>query len=179
MADDSKTIPADLSALKIIHYPDPRLAQVCSQIEQIDQMVRMLADRMFELMFEASGVGLAAPQVGITLQLFVASPTFQPEDRQVFINPKITSTEDTAEFEEGCLSLPGITCKVTRAKIVTIEALDADGKPFSVTADELAARAYQHEIDHLNGRILLDRMGSLAKLANRRTIKDLQDQFAG
>ncbi len=179
MTDDSKTIPADLSALKIIHYPDPRLAQICSQIEQIDQKIRMLADRMFELMFEANGVGLAAPQVGITLQLFVASPTLQTDDREIFINPKITSTEDTVEVEEGCLSLPGINCNIKRAKIVTVEALDAYGKPFSVTADELAARAYQHEIDHLNGRIILDRMGSLSKLANRRTIKDLQDQFAG
>lgn len=179
MTGDSITIPADLSELKIICYPDPRLAKVCTPIEQVDDTVRMLAGRMFELMFEAHGVGLAGPQVGITLQLFIASPTLDPDDLQVFINPKIISTEDTSEVEEGCLSLPDIHCNVKRAKIVTVEALDAYGSPFTVTADDLAARAYQHEIDHLHGRILLDRMGSLAKMANRRAIKDLQDQFAG
>ena len=178
MTTDSKTIPGDLSALKIIHYPDPRLSVVCSPVEQVDDSVRALAARMFELMSEVNGVGLAAPQVGITLQLFVASPALEQDDLQVFINPEITAAEDTVEFEEGCLSLPGIYCNIKRAKTVTVEALGADGTPFSVTTDDLAARAYQHEIDHLNGRIILDRMGSLAKLANRRAIKDLQDEFA-
>ena len=128
-------------------------------------------------MFEARGVGLAAPQVGVTVRLFVASPTFDPADRRVFVNPRIISAEGHEENEEGCLSLPGITCKVKRSSIVTVQGTNLDGETFEETVEELASRAYQHETDHLDGRLIIDRIGSVARLARRHALKELERQF--
>jgi len=168
----------DLAALEVIHYPDPRLTAICTPIEDVDDGVRALIDRMFELMFELRGVGLAAPQVGVTVRLFIASPDFGPEDRQVYVNPRIIDTQGVQDGEEGCLSFPGISCKVKRKKIATIRALDRDGRKFERTGEDLTARIFQHETDHLDGRLLVDRMGSVARLASRRALKDLEAAFA-
>jgi len=175
---NEKIQQADLDHLKVICYPDPRLLEVCTPVETVDESVRRLIDRMFELMFTQRGVGLAAPQVGLTVRLFVASPTFDPDDRQVFINPQITHTAGVQEGEEGCLSFPGISCKVKRRKIATICALDPDGNEFEQTGEDLTARIFQHETDHLDGRLLVHRMGSVARLANRRALKDLEAEYA-
>lgn len=177
MEVNEKIKQADISALKIIRYPDPRLAEACSEVEQIDDKVRALAEKMFELMFEAHGVGLAAPQVGITVRLFVASPSSSLEERRVYINPRILAVDGAQESEEGCLSLPGISINVKRYKTVTIRATNLDGLVFEETGQEMTAKVFQHESDHLDGRLLVDRMGSVAKLANRRTLKDLEEKF--
>lgn len=165
--------------LRIVHYPDPRLRETCTPVETVDDSVRALIDRMFELMFEFGGVGLAAPQVGVSVRLFVASPNFDEEDRQVYINPRIIDAQGAQDGDEGCLSFPGISCKIKRRKIVTVGALDRRGRKFEKTGEDLTARILQHEIDHLDGRLLVDRMGSVARLASRRALKELEEAFSG
>ena len=178
MTGNEKIRAADIDRLGIIHYPDPRLREVCTPLEKVDSDVARLAEKMFSLMFPARGVGLAAPQVGVTVRLFVASPTFDAADRRVYVNPEIISLEGKQENEEGCLSLPGISCKVRRAAVVAIRATNLDGEQFEETAEELAARVFQHEMDHLNGKLLVDRMGSVARLANRKALRLLEEEFA-
>lgn len=170
---------ADISSLRLIYYPDPRLEQVCSEIsDPADAAVAEFVERMFELMFAGRGVGLAAPQVGVTARLFVASPTAEPADRQVYINPRIVSAEGSQEDDEGCLSFPGIFCKVKRSAAVTVRAQGLDGEWFEQTVHDLHARIIQHEGDHLDGRLLVDRMGSVARLSNRKALKSLQQRYA-
>ncbi len=176
---NEKIRQVDPDALGIVCYPDPRLTEVCTPVETVDDSVRSLLDRMFSLMFANRGVGLAAPQVGVTVRLFVASPTFEPDDRRVYINPEIISAEGLQDDEEGCLSFPGVACKVKRQRIATVRALGPDGEPFEETGEDLLARIYQHEIDHLDGRLLVDRMGSVAKLANRKALRQLEESFTG
>lgn len=178
MAGNEKIKLVDLSTLTIIHYPDPRLEEMATEVEEVDDSLRLLAEAMLELMFASSGVGLAAPQVGVTVRLFVASPTVNEDDRRVYINPRIVSTDGWQEGEEGCLSLPGVTCRLKRRAEVTIEATNLDGEVFQEIVAGLPARIFQHEIDHLDGKLLIDRMGAVAKLSNRRTIKQLEEDFA-
>ena len=168
----------DPDSLKVLYYPHPLLTEIAVPIEACDDRVAGLAERMFELMFAARGVGLAAPQVGVTVRLFVASPTFQPEDRQLFINPRIILADGTQEGDEGCLSFPEISCKIKRSQRVVVEAVGLDGRTFTREGEDLSARIYQHEIDHLDGRLLVDRMGTIARMANRRALKSLENRFA-
>ena len=176
----SKIERVDISSLEIIHYPDPRLREVCTAVEDpTDAGVRALVARMFDLMFAARGVGLAAPQVGVTVRLFIASPGFDLEDRRVYVNPQIVSADGRQDGEEGCLSFPGIRCKVKRAAHATVRATGLDGKEFEEAGQDLAARIFQHELDHIDARLLVDRMGSVARLANRRAIKDLEAGLGG
>jgi len=169
---------ADLEELRILHYPDPRLREVCSPIDEVDGDVRRLVERMFELVAAARGVGLAAPQVGVPVRLFVAWPEADDADRRLYINPSIVSVDGAQEGDEGCLSFPGITCKIKRYDVVTIRATDLEGKEFEETARGLAARIFQHEMDHLNGVLIADKMSMVARLGNRRAIRDLQQQYA-
>jgi peptide deformylase len=169
----------DLPNLRIIHYPDPRLAEVSVPLEEIDaKLLTPLIKRMFELMFEAKGVGLAAPQVGLNVRMFVASPTCETGDLRVYINPRIVGAEDWVQEEEGCLSVPDIQVSVRRHRKVTIEATNLKGEVFQETGVGLLARIFQHETDHLDGMLIVNRMGTVAKLANRRTIRELEDKFA-
>jgi len=167
------------AGLTVIHYPDPRLREACSAIENVDRFVVELAERMKNLMFRSKGVGLAAPQVGVTVRLFLASPGFDPADVHVYLNPKIIDTEGNADGEEGCLSFPNIFCKVKRSRTVTVEAVGLDGEPFRQTVSDLHARIVQHENDHLDGRLLVDRMGSVAKLSHRKALSALEAEYAG
>jgi len=178
MSPKSKLAQLDLAALRIIHYPDPRLAQPAAPIEACDEAVARLADRMFELMIASRGVGLAAPQVGLSLRIFVARPTASDADRRVYVNPRLLSLEGRMDEEEGCLSVPGVTCRLRRHQAATIEAKDLRGEVFRQTGEGLLARIFQHETDHLDGRLIIDRMGSLARMAHRRALKDLRDRFA-
>ena len=178
MTSKAKIKAAGTDRLRVIHYPDPRLRETATEIESVDDGVRRLAEKMFELMAAARGVGLAAPQVGVTVRLFVASPSCDPSDRHVYVNPKIIATEGSQEGDEGCLSFPGVTCKIKRPNVAVIRAVDLDGRTFEKTAEGLEARIFLHEIDHLSGTLLVDRMGSVAKLAHRRTLKELEEDFA-
>jgi peptide deformylase len=163
--------------LKIIVYPDPRLKKVGTDVAVFDEKLEALARRMFELMREAKGVGLAAPQVGESIRLFVMNATGKPEDDIVYVNPVLTEGEGEEEAEEGCLSLPGINVDVFRSKKMRIDARDLKGQKISQTATGYLARIWQHEFDHLNGVLLTDRMGPVAKLANRRKLKELEAKY--
>jgi len=178
MDSREKIEATDVATLKVIRYPDPRLKEVCTPIDAVDGSVIVLAQRMSELMFAANGVGLAAPQVGVTVRLFIASPTFNADDLHVYINPKIVEKSGAANEEEGCLSFPNIFCKVKRAAKVTVEALGLDGLPFTRTVEGLHARIVQHENDHLDGVLLSDRMGSVARLAKRHALQTLEQEYA-
>jgi len=168
----------DISGLAIIHYPDPRLRVTCSPVEEIDESVRRLVQRMFELMFARQGVGLAAPQVGVTVRLFIACPTLDPNDRRVYVNPRIISESGRQEEEEGCLSIPGVHCRIKRYRQVTVEATHLDGERFQETGQDLTARIFQHEHDHLEGTLIVDRMGTVARLANRKALRELEERAA-
>ncbi|MHC4563789.1 MAG: peptide deformylase [Planctomycetota bacterium] len=177
MSSAEKIAAADLAHLSVVHYPDPRLRETCSEIETVDGDVRSLAARMFDLMFANKGVGLAAPQVGVTVRMLVASPSFDEADRIVLVNPRIVGEDGWEEMEEGCLSFPGIFCQVRRRTSIVLEALDLDGQPINETVEGFAARVIQHEIDHLDGQLLVDRMSQVAKLANRKALKQLETEF--
>ncbi len=139
--------------------------------------MRAVAEKMLQIMREAPGVGLAAPQVGLDWRMFVANATGQPEDDKVFINPRLIEPgRDLADAEEGCLSLPDITATIRRPAEISIEANDLDGESFRLTDNGLAARVWQHEYDHLDGVLILDRMNTIDKLSNRKAIRDLEQR---
>ncbi len=167
----------DLARLRIIHYPDPRLRKPSAPIETIDRGTVELAGRMFELMYEARGLGLAAVQVGLNLRLFVANHTGRPDGERVYINPEIIEMIGSVQYDEGCLSIPELVVPLKRASWCKIRALGLDGEPFEDEARELQARAWQHEMDHLNGVLILDRMSPTAEIANRRLLRGLEDDY--
>jgi peptide deformylase len=164
----------DPASLKLEVYPHPVLKRVAKDVDQFDDWLKTFVERMKDLMVEHKGVGLAAPQVGVSLRVFVASPSGLREDAVAYINPVFSDEDGSEEGEEGCLSLPDIRIKVPRYTSLRIEALDVNGQPFSANLEEFPARITQHENDHLDGILLLDRMSPVAKLANRRKIKDLE-----
>lgn len=150
-----------MAILNILHYPDKRLHTVAAPVEEITTALRKLIDDMAETMYAAPGIGLAATQVNVHKQLVIIDISDSRDDLQVFINPRIVASEGVEEHEEGCLSVPGIYDKVTRAARVTVEALDRDGKPFTLEADGLLAVCVQHEIDHLKGKVFVEYLSNL------------------
>lgn len=166
------TAPKNLS---IVLYPAPVLRKVAQPVQSVTPEIQAICKRMLELMHEAPGVGLAAPQVGWSIRLFVANATGEPEDDMVFINPTITvEGKAMQDMEEGCLSLPGINASIRRPQAVTIEATDIQGNRFRVTSDDLPARVWQHENDHLDGVLIIDKMSPIDKMANRKVIKEME-----
>ena len=164
--------------LQIIHYPDPRLRKVSKPVTVFDDRLKALAARMFELMRENKGVGLAAPQVGENIRLFVINPTGEANDDRIYVNPELSDpTSAEEEGEEGCLSLPEINAKIMRTKSLRIDAVDLEGKPFTDTQSGYIARIWQHEFDHLNGTMIIDRMGALAKVAAKKKLKELEEIY--
>jgi len=149
----------------ILKYPDPCLKQPGEKVSVVDDDIRRLVDDMAETMYAAPGVGLAANQIGVLLRVFVIdiAAEDEPSDLRVFINPEIIETVGTQTWEEGCLSFPGVTEDIRRAERVTVRALDRDGKPFQLEADGLLAVAIQHENDHLNGVVMLDKLSAVKR----------------
>jgi peptide deformylase len=168
--------PADL---RILHYPDPRLRKACLPVETFDNSLADLAARMFELMRGEEGIGLAAPQVGIPIRMFVCNVTGEPNDDLVFVNPRISDLAEPGEGEEGCLSIPDVRGIVQRYMTCTIIAQDLSGRPIEYHGEVLAARCWQHECDHLDGRLIIDRFSEADKIANRRKLKQLEAAFKG
>lgn len=164
-------------ALQIISWPDPRLKRVAKPVTAFDADLRDIVDQMLYLMHQAKGVGLAAPQVGLNMRLFVISPTGQPEDDKVYVNPELNEAEGEQTDEEGCLSLPNIRAQIVRSQNMKIRAQDLDGKPFEEIAEGYVARIWQHENDHLNGILITERMGLGDRLKYRRALKDLQEEY--
>jgi len=169
----------DIEKLRIVNYPAPVLLQVAQPVERFDEALAKLAERMLELMRAADGVGLAAPQVGIPLRMFVCNATQEPDNDLVIVNPKFLSTDGAADGQEGCLSLPNVTVTVRRATHVSMEAKDEFGNDLRLVGVDLLARVWQHETDHLDGKLILDYQSPSDEIANRRAIKQLKDDYAG
>jgi peptide deformylase len=161
----------------ITRFPEPVLSKPARPIETIDDSIRQLAERMKDIMVEHQGVGLAGPQAGVNLQIFVASPDGTKENAGVYINPQIDPGGTLQIMEEGCLSLPNIYGKISRYTQCTVRALDLDGKPFAQAGEGLLARIFQHEYDHLQGMMIKDRMSEPAKLRARKTLKRMQEEY--
>ncbi len=166
-----------LNGLHIIHYPDPRLRQKSAPVTEFDGQLAALVERMYELMEHGRGVGLAASQLGITKRIIVVNATGDPADNQAFINPVVREPHGSDEAEEGCLSLPGIRVQIRRAQTCRLTAQDLQGRSIEREIDDLLARVVQHETDHLNGVLIIDRMGPSDRIATRKTLRALEEQF--
>lgn len=162
-----------MALLNILRYPDTRLYKVAKPITQVDDRIRKLAKDMAETMYAAPGIGLAATQVDVHERLIVVDTSEDKSQLLVLINPEILSRDGEQEGEEGCLSVPGIYDKVSRAERVTVKALNLDGVEFTLEADELLAVCLQHEIDHLDGKVFVD---YLSRLKQTRIKAKLQKQ---
>ena len=162
--------------LKIVKYPEPVLSQPGEPVTEFNDELAKLAADMFETMYAAQGIGLAAPQVGVSKRLTVIDVSMgkDPKDRLVLVNPEIISSEGKLYEEEGCLSFPDIREKIVRAAKVRIRAQDEHGKWFEMDGEELLARCMQHEIDHLNGMLFIFRMSGLKRDLNLRKIRKMQ-----
>lgn len=158
-----------MALLNILEYPDPRLRKVAAPVAAVTPDIQKLVRDMAETMYAAPGVGLAATQVDVHKRIIVMDISEAQDELRVFINPEIVAAEGEAECEEGCLSVPGYYDKVTRAARVAVRAQDANGEFFTLDADGLLAVCVQHEIDHLSGKVFVDRLSPLkrARLAAR------------
>lgn len=163
---------------KILYLPDARLRLVAKPVTLFDEALQVLIEDMFETMYSARGVGLAAPQIGVSLRLSVIDTLGERQEQLVIINPEIISSSGEKAFEEGCLSVPGAYDTVLRAERVTVKALDRFGQPFEIKADGLLAECLQHEIDHLNGKLFVDLLSPLKKLMARRKMDKFKRQKA-
>ena len=159
----------------IVKYGDPVLEKPAKPITEFNHDLSKLADDMFESMYAAHGVGLAAPQIGISKRLVVIDISFKedPNAKLVLVNPEIVKTEGRQRGSEGCLSLPDFREDVTRANFVTVRAQDLEGKWFETTGEEMLARAFLHEIDHLNGKLYISHVSALKRDLIRRKIRKL------
>jgi peptide deformylase len=160
----------------VVKYGQPVLTQPARPVEQFDDELKKLTDDMFESMYAAQGVGLAAPQIGVGLRLAVIDVTQgkNPEARLVLANPEITHAEGEQDDEEGCLSVPGFRAHVRRPKFVTMHAQNAAGESYEMRGEGLLARAFCHEIDHLDGVLFLQHLSMLKRDLMRRKIRKLQ-----
>jgi peptide deformylase len=162
---------------EILKYPDPRLREKGQVVTDFGQALQQLIDDMAETMYDAPGVGLAAPQIGESLALFVVDTAGEDEasDFRVFINPEIQETRGDIAWKEGCLSFPDATEEIDRSEWVRVKAKDRHGKEFVLETDGLLAIAVQHEFDHLQGELMIDRVGPLRKrLLHRKMLKEAE-----
>src|SRR3954470_12612577 len=167
-----------MAILEILQYPDPRLGVPAKRVEKIDAATRKLVDDMAETMYAAPGVGLAASQVDVHLQILVIDVSEDHSDLRVFINPEITRREGVAVNQEGCLSVPGVYDNVERAESVTVTALDRNGSRFTLNASGMLAACIQHEMDHLHGKVFIDYLSDLKQNRVRAKLKKRQRKAA-
>jgi len=165
----------DIEKCRITHYPAPVLTKAAEPIEEIDDNIRQLVEKMTDIMLKNKGVGLAAPQAGVPLRLFIISLDASRENVKVYINPTVTPAGELDSIEEGCLSVPGIYTKIRRYKKCKVTATDLDGNEFTEEAEDLYARALQHEYDHIKGMTIADRMGTAARITHRKQLKKLRE----
>jgi peptide deformylase len=169
----------DVQKCRITHYPADVLAGRARLVEKIDDNIRQLVQKMMDIMLENKGVGLAAPQAGVPLRLFIISLGGTRENVKVYINPAIIPAGEFDTIEEGCLSVPGVRTKIRRYKKCKVTATDLDGNEFTEEAEGLYARALQHEFDHIEGTTIVNRMGQVAKIAHRKQLKKLEEEHEG
>ena len=190
-------VSRDPASLSLRLYPDPVLRAKAVAIEEVDDTIRALADRMLVMMRESEGIGLAGPQVGLNLRIFVADVPADPDEPaptadgsngpahptstngpEIYINPEIEFIErQVSPFNEGCLSLPDIRGDVLRPDTVKIKALDIKGKPFERVGSGLLARCWQHEVDHLEGVLIIDKMNPVHLRQNSRKLREMSRSF--
>ena len=158
-----------MATLKILEFPNPNLRKIAVPVTSFDNDLKCLIDNMFETMYEANGIGLAATQVDVHKRLLVLDVSEERNDPQVFVNPTIVVIEsDLADYDEGCLSVPGFYETVSRPKKIKVSAQDKEGSQFEIEADGVLSVCIQHEIDHLDGKLFVDYLSSL----KRNRIKD-------
>ena len=167
-----------MTKLVILEYPDPRLRKRAEPVAQVDDAVRQLADDMLETMYAARGIGLAATQVDVHRRLIVIDVSEHKDNPFVLVNPQLLSAQGMAPAEEGCLSLPGIFDKVKRPTNIRVRALGRDGLPFEMDAEGLLAVCIQHEMDHLEGQLFVDRLSELKRTLIRRRVEKERRQRA-
>lgn len=174
-----------MAILNILTYPDPELKKICEPVEEVNENIKTLIDNMFETMYDAPGIGLAAPQVGVLKRVIVLDLGSRGSDEDsegnpiALINPEIISSKGETTFEEGCLSVPEFTADVVRAEEVIVKGMNQKGEGVEIEAGGLLAIALQHEIDHLNGILFVDRLGSVKKdIFKRKFKKALKQQKA-
>jgi peptide deformylase len=167
-----------MAILEILQYPDPRLNKPAERVEKIDAATRQLVEDMAETMYAAPGVGLAATQVDVHKQIIVIDVSDDRSDLRVFINPEITRREGAAVNQEGCLSVPGVYDNVERAESVTVTALDKNGSRFTLNASGTLATCIQHEMDHLEGKVFVERLSELKQNRVRAKLKKRQRKAA-
>jgi peptide deformylase len=171
-----------MAVLEILTYPDPRLALKSKPVEKVDEDVRRLIDDMFETMYLSDGVGLAAPQVGITQRIIVVDCAPRPEDEEpgtplkprepyAVVNPEVVERSGTIIWEEGCLSVPGYVDEIERAEKVTVKGLNREGEAITIEAEGLLAVCLQHEVDHLEGVLFVDRLSRLKQAMVKKKLK--------
>lgn len=171
-------LPKPINDLRIVFYPNEVLRKKCAPVKEFDDDLAALARRMEQLLHDAGGVGLAAPQVGVPIRFFITNPSGDPGDTVVWVNPVLSDFDGVEESEEGCLSIPGVTVEKRRAARAIITGFDITGAPRRAEAAGLLARIWQHETDHLNGVLVIDAMSEVAELANRRAIQQLETDYA-
>ncbi len=176
MEDQGNKLEKTVKIFDIVKYPDPVLSKRGAAVTVFDEKLKTLVEDMFESMYAAHGIGLAAPQIGISQRLTVIDISFKknPEEKIVLINPEVIEKKGKQYEEEGCLSLPEIREKVNRAAWVKVRAQDVEGNWFEIEGEELLARALQHEIDHLDGVLFIDRLSRLKRDLVKRQIKKMQ-----
>jgi peptide deformylase len=160
----------------IVIWPDPRLKAKTETVEVFDAELQRLLDDMVDTMYAADGVGLAAPQIGVSKRIFVVDPSPQEPGKhlQFFINPEVVEAEGETLFEEGCLSIPGEVVEVKRHTRIRMRAQDRHGEPFEVDTDDFLAIALQHELDHIEGILLVDRLSSLKREMVKKRMQQIK-----
>lgn len=168
-----------MAILNILEFPDPRLRTIAKPVDVVDDSVRKLIDDMFETMYDAPGIGLAATQVNVHKRVVVMDLSEDKSEPLVFINPEFEPlTEQMDQYQEGCLSVPGFYENVDRPQKVKIKALDRDGQPFELIAEGLLAVCIQHECDHLNGKLFVDYLSSLKRDRIKKKLEKQHRQHA-
>jgi len=167
----------DLEQCKITCYPATVLKQVAKPIDEIDDNVRKLAEKMVNIMIKNKGIGLAGPQANVGLRIFIISLDGSKEKIRVYINPTVKPVGNVETMEEGCLSVSGIFTRIKRYEKCTVTATDLEGNEFTEEANGLYARCLQHEYDHLEGITIANKMSSAAKIAHRKALKKLENEY--
>jgi peptide deformylase len=173
--------PSRIDRLELVEFPHPALLRRARPLVRIDDTIHDVVEQMFEIMYQAGGIGLAATQVALPYRLFVVNLEARPDagEELVFINPSLSRPRGNAVQEEGCLSLPGLRMDVRRPEQIVVKAWSLEGEPFEEDLDGLLARVVQHEFDHLEGRLFTDRLPDAAALEARRSLDTFREVFAG
>lgn len=171
-----------MEPLRIVQYPHPALRHKSKPLTRVDGDVRRIVREMFDLMYEAQGIGLAANQVALPYRMFVVNPTGdqeQADQEMVFINPELSAAKGSEEKEEGCLSLPELYAPVRRPQTVDVRAFTLAGEEVQATLDGLLSRVVQHETDHLDGVLFIDRLSETERLNVKQAVEDFETQYRG